>query len=317
VKEFACGRTSSNYHLTTKTINLTEPQDPRASVLISIFRAHAFLQSDSHTIFEAAYLVPRHHVHADETILYDMADAGLIRYITEARTKLVGFGNPLIYYEILRERVDVSALELAALCSPRGPYMETLAEESCRRLLAKAFHTDPSNPDPLLCDGPFSTVAYSCDALNLTPKGKAGNVSFSPFVSYKENLGGRDALGADSVVLAPFDSSNSAFIAYRIQIKLGKSLIGTEADKSVGITNIINTAEEIGTNFCSRKQLAEDAYRSSIPLASMHMFLATTRQITPNARTHLLRAGVVVLDSRWLSKNVWPDGVWPDAIRRY
>jgi energy-coupling factor transporter ATP-binding protein EcfA2 len=166
--ELLSGRAISHFHLSTKGINLTEPlMDPRAQVLDSLFKSQtnqgrsAGSQCPSAmNVFRAAILVPRAHVEGDETLLYDMADAGLIRYIAESfDKKLVGFGNPLIYFECLsRGSPTISALELATLCSPTGKKLGDLAEETARRLFCNGFIADPQSPDAVL---PSNRVTYA------------------------------------------------------------------------------------------------------------------------------------------------------------
>ena len=91
------------------------------------------------------------------------------------------------------------------------------------RFLAKAFEKIAKVPNPVK----FSEIS----PLNLNKEGDEHPVSFDHYVMYKELMHGRDAFGADAVVLIPDDHKSS--IAYRVQVKLGTSTIFTEAEKVV------------------------------------------------------------------------------------
>jgi hypothetical protein len=91
----------------------------------------------------------------------------------------------------------------------------------------------------------------------------------------------------------------------RVQTKLGNSLVGTSAQKAARICHI--TAEEIANRFGSHLSLAKRALdASSIQVGQMYHYLATTRQVTPEALKVFQGRGVTVLNSRWLREHVWP-----------
>ena len=127
---------------------------------------------------------------------------------------------------------------------------------------------------------------------------------FDHYVMYKELMHGRDAFGADVVVLIPDDHKSS--IAYRVQVMLGTSTIFTEAEK--GIKQ--DSAEDIAAKFFSREKLALEAYqRSGIPLSNWFRYLATTRNITPAAQEYFKRKNISVLDKDFLFVHVWPEEI--------
>ena len=122
---------------------------------------------------------------------------------------------------------------------------------------------------------------------------------------YKELLDGRDVFGAD-VVIVPDETHRN--VAHRIQLKLGESVIATDEEVAAKkVVHCLDSAQKIATKFVSRQKEAEEAYsRSKIPLVRIVNYLATTRNITPTARTCLTSAGIEVLDKKFLRDHVWP-----------
>ena len=99
-------------------------------------------------------------------------------------------------------------------------------------------------------------------------------------------------------------ASEKTFVAHRVQIKLGKSLIALGSEN---LPNVVETADIIAKMFVDRLDVTKTAYtRGCIPLSDMKLYIATTRRITPDARKHFEDHGIIVLDSRWLFDNVWP-----------
>ena len=297
-------RESSTYHVSAKSVKFDPEPDERAQVFQAIYEALPRCTDNlNHLTFAAAttHLIPTHLAKSladhPESILYDMADAGLIRYITctdDPTLKRIGFGSPLVYFTVaMQGKLIVTAFEAAALYMPSGHKMGVVAENVTCRFLAKAFEKIAKVPNPVK----FSEIS----PLNLNKEGDEHPVSFDHYVMYKELMHGRDAFGADAVVLIPDDHKSS--IAYHVQVKLGTSTISTEAEKGVKQ----DSAEDIAAKFFSREKLALEAYkRSGIPLSNLFRYLATTRSITPAALEYFKHKNISVLDEEFLFEHVWP-----------
>lgn len=309
LKECMQGRESSTYHLSTKSTVFNDT-DERAKVLLAIYDAlPKTIDSPSNRFAIAAGTTRLISVHLTkelatqpENILYEMADAGLIRYITDnPNMKMIGFGSPLVYYTVSnQDKPTIAIFEISALCSPRSPLLAPFAENVACRLLSKAFNDVIRTSHP---------ITYSCIGLNLCKEGKSAAVPFVHYMMQKELMDGRDVFGADAVVLVPSEEFNHKSVAHRIQLKLGVSniLCNDEKDKD---KQGPDTAEEIWTRFSSRENLALDAYkRSTIPVSKCTYYLATTRNITPAARKYLEGHNVTVLDKKFLSEHVWTDEI--------
>ena len=75
-------------------------------MLLAIYKALPRIADTSNNLAIAAsttFLIPIHIsqelISQVENILYDMSDAGLIRYITsDPGVKMIGFGGPLVFY---------------------------------------------------------------------------------------------------------------------------------------------------------------------------------------------------------------------------
>ena len=299
-------RNVSTYHISAKSV-VFYPPDERAKVLLAIYKALPRVADTSNSLAIAAsttFLIPTHIsqelLSQAENVLYDMSDAGLIRYITSDQgVKMIGFGDPLVFYATaIQGRQTITAYEAAALCSPCGQAMAPLAENVACRLLAHAFKQINKLNHP---------VTYSDVPLNLCKEGVEAPVSFAHYVMYKELMNGKDTFGADSTVLVPSDEEGKN-IAYRIQVKLGSSNIMTHSEANGKKCH--DTAESIANKFTNRVKSAMDAYeRSKIPLSSCIHFLATTRDITPDARSHLDSKNIRILDKKYLYEQVWPPEV--------
>ena len=295
-------RESSTYHASAKSVKFDPEPDEIAQVLQAVYEAlPQFTDSLNHLTFATAttHLIPTHLAKSladhPESILYDMADAGLIRYITDDPTlKRIGFGSPLVYFTVVMQgKLIVTAFEAAALYMPSGHKMGAVAENVTCRFLAKAFEKIAKVTNPVK----FSEKS----PLNLNKEGDEHSASFDHYVMYKELMHGQDAFGADAVVLIPDDHESS--IAYRVQVKLGTSTIFTEAEK--GIKQ--DSAEDIATKLNSREKLALEAYqRSGIPLSNSFRYLATTRNITFAAQEYFKRKNISVLNKDFLFEHVWP-----------
>ena len=304
------GRNVSAYHhLSAKSV-VFNPPDERAKVLLAIYKSLPRVADTSNSLAIAAsttFLIPTHIsqelLSQAEDILYDMSDAGLIRYITsDSGMKMIGFGGPLVFYAtVIQGRQTIAAYEAAALCSPWGQVMAPLAENVACRLLAHAFQKINNLDHP---------VTYSSMPLNLCKEGVEAPVAFAHYMMYKELVNGKDTFGADSTVLVPSNEEGKN-IAYRIQLKLGFSNIMTDSEKKKATgKKCHDTAESISNKFTNPLDSAVDAYeRSKIPLSSCIHFLATTRDITPDARSHLDSQNIRILDKKYLYEQVWPPEV--------
>ena len=144
------GKTSSTYHISAKSVQFSQPEvDVRAQVLQAIYEARPRATDSPNPLAMAANTTFTISVHLvlsklsslSESVLYDMADAGLIRYITDRpEVKMIGFGSPLVFFDTaMQGRPAVTPLEAAAMCYPRGKVMEKVAEEAACRLLADGF----------------------------------------------------------------------------------------------------------------------------------------------------------------------------------
>ena len=301
-------RNVSTYNISAKSV-VFYPPDERAKVLLAIYKALPRVADTSNSLAIAAsttFLIPTHIsqelLSQAANILYDMSDAGLIRYITSDQgVKMIGFGDPLVFYATaIQGRQTITTYEAAALCSPCGQAMAPLAENVACRLLAHAFKQINKLNHP---------VTYSDVPLNLCKEGVDAPVSFAHYVMYKELMNGKDTFGADSTVLVPSDEEGKN-IAYRIQVKLGSGNIMTHSETEATGKKCHNTAESIANKFTNRVKSAMDAYeRSKIPLSSCIHFLATTRDITPDARSHFDSKNIHILDKKYLYEQVWPPEV--------
>mgnify|MGYP003463356189 CR=1 FL=1 len=89
------------------------------------------------------------------------------------------FGGPLVFYAIaMQGRQTITTYEAAALCSPCGQVMASLAENVTCRLLAHNFQKFNQLDHP--------PVTYSHIPLNLCKEGVEAPVSFANYVMYKE-----------------------------------------------------------------------------------------------------------------------------------
>ena len=299
------GRDSSTYHVSAKSVKFDPEPNEQAQVLQAIYEALPRWCTDNHLTSATAttHLISTHIAKSltdhPESILYDMADAGLIRYIADNPiSKKIGIGSPLVYFTVaLQGKLNVTAFEVAALYMPTGHIMGVTAEKVVCRFLAKAFQTFVECPN---------SVKFSEESsLNLNKEGDEHPVFFEHYVMYKELMDDQDVFGADAVVLIPKQDST---IAHRVQVKLGTSTIFTQAELGKG--NQQDSAESIANKFKSLEKPALEAYeRSSIPLSESFKYLATTRNITPAARKFLKDNNISILDKQFLFKHVWPEEI--------
>ena len=316
LSELIRGSIPSTYHISIKSVKFNPAgEDERAKVLRAIYKAYTRVPDDNPLdIFaRTAFLTPIHLSYelgnSPESILYDMADAGLIRYVVEGHPpiKKVGFGNPLVFLETLKQgKPTLSAIELVALCFPRDPGIEQIAENAVCRLLATAFHS------VINCQ----VLKYSEKPLSLHGTGNdadTGATFFDHYVMYKELVDGRDICGADAVVLVPSSGDQKQCDAHRVQVKLGGSTICTTDELNSKKIKCCDTAEDIASKFKRQEQVAREAYaRSNINLSRCIHYLATTRDITTAAQEHLNQN-----DIRILNKSFFQDKVWPAELKEF
>lgn len=147
LSECVQGRESSTYHISTKSVMFNPPNE-KAQVLRALYKALPRITNvpDPLAIAADTTCLISTHLAPDlaaipENILYDMADAGLIRYVTEDSTmKQIGFGSPLVYFETaMQGKNTVTSFEVAALCYPCGPVLAVTAEKVASHFLADAF----------------------------------------------------------------------------------------------------------------------------------------------------------------------------------
>ena len=111
---------------------------------------------------------------------------------------------------------------------------------------------------------------------------------------FKETAVGRDQFGGDGVFLQP--TENNAFILHRIQLKMGVKVIKVEEARSI--------IEKI-----NRDGLLEIYKSKGYNIAKEVKYLATTKEMMPDAKEELEKSGIKIFNARDLRDKVWPKPV--------
>jgi len=157
------------------------------------------------------------------SLIYDLADSGHLRYISNQFNQLVGLGSPLIYLQLANDQSAKKKFtmdEIFALKNPSGHY-PNIAENVVLGILAKNFHIfeipgfkmRDTNDEKIILKEDYTNIKsaeiYACHKLD-----SITNKLFKECYMSCTNQREKDSLGIDGISL---QSNENKLIAHRIK----------------------------------------------------------------------------------------------------
>jgi hypothetical protein len=237
--------------------------------------------------------------------IYNLADSGHIRYIDEKKESFgyIGLGSPLIYLQIAtRGEFNISLDEVAALKFPQCKPNKEIAENVTLKYLAQKARCFLKTADPNfeIKDTKIEKIILRKEYKNSQTDVIHANLGQVHIInrlfkeSYQEN---KDSFGMDSLLLKK-DENENAFIAHRIQIKLGVSCIKIEDAKK--FTSIVDS---------QLKNFKECFTNANKTISNCVNYLVTTRGMDQSAKDHFQQCEWQIVGKKEL------DQIWPDSIK--